>query len=101
MHTIKNASPSWTRSTLAHDQVIQWTKAKVRVYADSVLCLGKMWAHKDAIQLQDVKVKWKNSYKELLGIDGEAIEVEWSFFPGFTSLQILRKIQNDMQKRNI
>ena len=34
------------------------------------------------------KVKWKNSkchllYKDLLGIDGEAIEFEWKFIPGF------------------
>ena len=26
--TIESASPSWTRSVLSHDQVIQWTKAK-------------------------------------------------------------------------
>ena len=37
-----SASPSWMRSVFSHDQVIQWTKAKVLVYSDSVLCLGKM-----------------------------------------------------------
>ena len=42
VNTIESASPSWRRSVLSHDQVIQWTKAKVRVYSDSVLCLGKM-----------------------------------------------------------
>ena len=35
--TIEWTSPSWTRTTLFH-QVIKWTK--VRVYSDSVLCLG-------------------------------------------------------------
>ena len=34
-------APSWTRSTLTYDQVITWKKAKVRVYSDSVLCLGR------------------------------------------------------------
>ena len=34
-------APSWTRSALTHDQVITWTKAKVRVYSDSVLCMEK------------------------------------------------------------
>ena len=29
------------RATLSFDQVIQWTEAKVRVYSDSVVCLGK------------------------------------------------------------
>ena len=28
VHTIESASPSWTRPTLAHKQIIQWTKAK-------------------------------------------------------------------------
>ena len=35
-------SPSWTRSTLYNDEVIGWSKAKVCVYADSVLCLRKV-----------------------------------------------------------
>ena len=39
------------------------------------------------------------SYIELLGIDVEAIGFEWNNFPGFSSLQILQEIQNDL--RNI
>ena len=38
----ESTAPSWTRSTLSHGQVIKWTKAKVRVYSDSVLCLEKI-----------------------------------------------------------
>ena len=34
-------------------------------------------------------------------IEGEPIEFEWNIFPGFTSLQILTKIQKDLQDRNI
>ena len=45
-NTIHSASPSWTRSL---DQVIQWTKAKVRGYSDSVLCLVRMNDSTDAI----------------------------------------------------
>ena len=62
--TIESASPSRTRSVLSHNQVIQWTKAKVQVYFDSVLCLGIMMEAK--VQLQDGKVKWKNSKCPLL-----------------------------------
>ena len=56
-------------------------------------------------QLKDGKAKWKGflmsaSCGEFLRIDGEAIEFEWNIFPGFTALQILQKIQNDLQKRN-
>ena len=40
------------------------------------------------------------SHGELLGIDGEAIELEWNIFPLCTSLQILQEIQDNLQKRN-
>ena len=55
VNTVESASPSWTRSVLSHDQVIQWTKAKVRDYSDSVLCLGRCGLKK--MQLQDGKVQ--------------------------------------------
>ena len=56
---------------------------------------------------KDGKIKWQTffqlsaPYGELLGIDGEPIEVDWNIFPGLTSLQILQTIQNDLQERNI
>ena len=45
---IECASPTWTRSSLAHDQPIKWSKAKVRVYSDPVVCSGKMTESADA-----------------------------------------------------
>ena len=87
------------------DQVITWTKAKVRVHSDSVLCLGKMSHHHS-----DASRRWENlekefrhsnSYRKLLGMDGEPIEIEWNIFPGLTSLEILQEIQEDVQDRNI
>ena len=41
------------------------------------------------------------SHKELLGIDGEAIEFECNIFQGLSTLQILQIIQDDLRKRNI
>ena len=102
--TIESASFSWTRSVLSHDEVIQWAKAKVRVYSDSVLCLGKVIESSDAIVRWEGQVeefKMSLSYKELLGIDEEAIKFEWNVFPGFSSLQILQEIQTDVRERNI
>ena len=67
---IESASPSWTRSTLSHEQVIQWIKAKVRVYSDSVLCLGKMNESKDATTRWEGQVadfQMSASYKEIAG----------------------------------
>ena len=36
---------SWRKSTLLHDRVSKLSKARVHVYSDSVLCLGKMHAY--------------------------------------------------------
>ena len=35
----------WMRSILRHDKALQWARAKVHVYSDSVLCLGRMHGH--------------------------------------------------------
>ena len=104
VHTIESASPSWPRSTLSNDRVIRWTKAKVRVYPDSLLYLGKMWASREAIKRWEGQVgelKMCASHIESQGIDGEPTELEWNILPGFSSLQILQKIQNDLREQNI
>ena len=41
------------------------------------------------------------SHRELLGIDGDAIEFECIYFSGFMLLQIVQKMQGDLQERNI
>ena len=38
-------------STLLHDKVIKWAEAKVHVYSDSVLCLGRMQGHPEAKEM--------------------------------------------------
>ena len=81
--TIDSRSLCWARSTQAHDQVVRWSKVKVRVYSDSVLCLGKMFSGVEA------KARWSSQVKkfqvyypeeEFPGIDGEATEFEWTIF---------------------
>ena len=77
---LRYSSPSWERWILANDQAIKWAKARVFVYADSVLCLGK------TEQGSGAAVKWKGKlediemyspYQDAVGIDGEVIELEW------------------------
>ena len=46
-------APSSTRSTLSHDQVITWTKAKVHVYSDSVLCLEDAGAFRSKSKMEE------------------------------------------------
>ena len=101
---LEYSSPSWARSVLTNDRAIKWTKAKVCVYADSVLCVGQMRDTPEAIE------RWKgrmeglrlySSYQDAVGVDGEAIDFEWKNFPGFSSLSIRQEIQRDLEKREI
>ena len=57
----------------------------------------------------EANAKWKdllddfrqsNSYRELFGIDREPIELEWTF-QGLTKLEILHKIQDNLDVRKI
>ena len=64
-------APSWTRSTLSHDQVT-WTKARVQVHSDSVLCLAKMSDQSDAHRRkenQKIEFRQSNCYRALFGTD--------------------------------
>ena len=88
--------PLWTRSTLTQAQTIQWTKAKIHVYSDSVLCMGMMQEHSEANKRwndQLEEIQQSDSCRELFGIDGGPIEFEWNIFPRLTSLEILQMMQ--------
>ena len=98
-------SPSWIRSTLFNDNLIKRVKAKVCVYADSVLCAGET-EHNPGVanatwtgQVEDLKRF--PSYQNAVGLDGEAIEFEWKNFPEFTTLTILKEIQMDLERKNM
>ena len=56
VNTVERTFPSWTRSTLSHDQVIHWTKAKESVHSDSVLCLVKRSLHSEPIRRWESQV---------------------------------------------
>ena len=42
-----------------------------------------------------------SSVQESLGIDGEAIEFEWTNFLGFSSLSFLQEIPKDLARKNV
>ena len=49
-------------------------------------------------QVEDLK---RNpSYQDAVGLDGEAIEFEWTNFQGFTTLTVLKEIQTDLARKN-
>ena len=69
--------------------------AKVHVFSDSVLCLGKTHQNPQS------NTVWEDSsphYRALDTIDGEPVEFEWNIFPGFTTLQLCSKVQEFMSK---
>ena len=55
---IGSTNPSLTRSTLSNGQRMKWTKAKVFVYSDSILCLGEFQIIQK--QIEDGKATWQN-----------------------------------------
>ena len=57
---LENSSPSWTTSVSSLDQEIEWAKAKVFVYAVSVLCLGQM------NESMEAKARWEGQVEGLL-----------------------------------
>ena len=61
------ASPLWENSTLLNDQTIKWTKARVYVYSDSVLCLGKTHGPEDAIKRWEEQVSTSEMYHTFQG----------------------------------
>ena len=96
VHWEKN---SWKRLSLIGDKtVINLQSARVYVFSDSVLCLGKFLQHPDSNEAwknRIARVKAEKSYRDIDGIKGEPTEFEWNIFPGLTTLQLCGKI-NDL-----
>ena len=87
---------SWKHLSLIGDEtVINLQRAKVYVFSDSVLCLGRVRPHPMSNEAWKEKIGWiitDKSYSDYDGISGEPIEFEWDIFPGFTTLQLCGKV---------
>ena len=87
---------SWKQLSLIGDEtVINLQRAKVYVFSDSVLCLGKIHQHPDSNEAWKKRIEWittDKSYRDYDGINGEPTEFEWNIFPGFTMLQLCGKV---------
>ena len=90
---------SWKQLSLIGDEtVINLQRAKVYVFSDSVLCLGRIHQHPDSNEAWKTRIEWittDKSYRDYDGINGEPTEFEWNIFPGFTTLQLCGKV-NDL-----
>ena len=87
---------SWKYLSLIGDEtIINLQRAKVYVFADSALCLGKIHQHPKSNEAWKDRIEWiitDKSYRDYDGINGEPTEFEWNIFPGFTTLQLCGKV---------
>ena len=82
-------------SLIGDERVINLQRAKVYVFSDSVLCLGKIHQHPNANEAWKNRIEWittDQSYRNFDGISGEPTEFEWNIFPGFDTLQLHVKV---------
>ena len=87
---------SWKQLSLIGDEtVINLQCAKVYVFSDSVLFLGRVHQHPESNEAWKKRIEWiinEKSYRDYDGINGEPTEFEWNIFPGFTTLQLCGKV---------
>ena len=86
---------------IGDEEVISLSHAKVFVFSDSVLCLGKMNENPQSSTVWEDKLTWFKSssqYRALDTIHGEPMDFEWNNFPGFTTLPLCNKVQEFMSK---
>ena len=84
--------------------LLSLSRAKVNVFSDSVLCLGKMSENPQSKIVWEDKLTWFKSssqYRTLYPIDGEPMVFEWNIFPGFTTLQLCFKAQEFLSKMSV
>ena len=94
---------TWTQLSLINDPVVIGLQtAKVYVFSDSVLCLGKVLQHPECNQAWTDRVagvRAEKDYSDFDDINGEPTEFEWNIFPGFTTLQLCGKVTDlDFQR---
>ena len=92
---------SWKQFLVSDEEVISLSHAKVYVFSDSVLCLGRVNENPQSNTVWEDKLTWfKRSpqYRVLDTIVGEPMDFEWNIVPGFTTLQHCNKVQNSCQK---
>ena len=93
----------WWRTSLLCDKAVRLSTAKVHVFLDSVVCLGRMGHITNPMMDGKTNLSGLNNtsqYRELFRIDGKPMESEWTLFPGFIALQILAEIQSMMSRMN-
>ena len=92
--TIRWDKHSWKYLSLIGDEtIINLQRAKVYVFSDSVLCLGKIHQHPNANESWKERIEWittSQSYRDYDGISGEPTEIRVEHFPRIHNVAALR-----------
>ena len=84
------------------EKVINLSNSKVYIFSILYfLCLGKMNENPQSNYAWEGRLTWFNSSSEYRAWDtndGEPMEFEWNIFKGFTTLQLLREVQEFRSK---
>ena len=95
--TIPWEKHSWKYLSLIGDEtIINLQRAKVYVFSDSVLCLGRVHQHPKSNEAWKDRIGWittDQSCRDNDGISGESTEFEWNIFPGLRKNSIYVDVQ--------
>ena len=83
-------------SLIGDERVINLQRAKVYVFSDSVLCLGKIHEKHQSNDSWEDRLGWFKSsqvHGNFDRIDGEPMEFEWNIFPEFNTLQLSEEVK--------
>ena len=98
LETIGWEKHSWKYMSLIGDErIINLQRAKVNVFSDSVLRLGKIFENPQSNDAWEQRLGWLKSsskHRNFDGIDGEPMEFEWNIFPGFNTLQLSEEVKS-------
>ena len=105
VNTINWEDSSWKYLSLVGDEeVISLLHTKVYVFSDSVFCFGLMNENPQSNTVWEDKLTWFKSsseYRVSDKNDGEPMEFEWNIFPGFTTLQLVREVQELLSRLSV
>ena len=98
-------SPWKQLSLIGDEEVVSLSRAKVYVFSDSVLCLGKVNQNPTSNTVWEEQVgrgsKSSVQYRALDTIDGGANGIRVECFPGFTTLHLCNKVQEFLSKMSV
>ena len=91
-------------SLISCEEVVSLSRAKVNVFSDSVLCLGKMSENPLSNTVWEDKLtcsKVHHNTELWTQLDGEPMEFDGNIFLGFTTLQLCHKVQELLSRLSV